>query len=307
MKKIMALILTFVFVAALGINALALEEAPPPQHYDIPKATPGFTIGDFDLAKWNGALFFDYNTSNCWPAMDGDNNPFLGAKMYFAWADEGIYFYADVKNPNDRTISAPAIDEAHNKGTGLQFFPATEATNDMVGWTFSPYTTPDGKADVWRHWPDEDNDKDCQIFVKLDANGKDYIMEGLMSSKSFAVGNGFAATIAEGLTFGMSTVFLQSPEEGSHYGWTDTAWFNLDEYTTYTLVGRVIEGAPPPAPEPEPAAPEPEPAAPAPAPAEPAPAPAAPVTGDTALIMFAAAFILSAAFILTKRAAKTKT
>lgn len=292
MKKIIALILTFMFIATLGINALALDAAPPPKHYEIPKATPGFTIGDFDTAKWTGALEFNYDTSNCWPAMDGDDNAFLGAKMYFAWAPEGIYFYADIKNKNNVSISAAAIDEAHNRGQGLQFFPAIEATNDLPGWTYSPYTTPDGKADVWRHWPEpQESDADAKIFAKVVDGG--YILEGLLPTKGFenpdCVSGGIK--IVEGAKFAMSTVFLQAPEEGVHYGWSDTAWFNADEYTTYALAGKVIEGAPAPAPEPEPEVVADVPEVAAVTPATPAPAP---TTGDISIILAFAALVITA-------------
>ena len=59
MKKINALVLTFILISVLGFNALALEDAPPVQNFEIPRAPAGFEIGDLDLAKWNGALVID--------------------------------------------------------------------------------------------------------------------------------------------------------------------------------------------------------------------------------------------------------
>ena len=289
MKKIVALILTFMFIATLGINTLALDAAPESyKNFEIPKATDRFTIGDFDTAKWNGALVYTMDASNSWPAMDGDNNDFEGAVFYFAWAVEGIYFYADIKNKNDVSVSAPAPDEAHNRGNGLQFFPAMEAANDLPGWTFHPYTTDGGKASVWEHWPINDISADAKIFAQTYSGG--YILEGLMPATTFASPDTTfgGVTIAEGFKFAMLTVCLQAPEEGVHMGWADGGWFTSpDEYPSFTLVGKVIEGVPPPAPEPEP-----EPDVPAPADETPAPAPApepapvvVPQTGNSTIIL----------------------
>ena len=130
-------------------------------------------------------------------------------------------------------------------------------SNDLSGWTFHPYTTPDGAADVWVHWPGNTWDTDARIYASAYDWG--YVMEGLMPAATWSSSENGSGGInmAAGVTFSNFIVFLQAPEEGVHHGFTDAGWFGgPDGSHSYTLSAAVAPGAPA---EPEPAVAEPDP------------------------------------------------
>ena len=309
MRKVTAFILAFVLAAAAGVVS---ADSPVPdfplESFEIPRAPDGFSIGDLDdEAKWTGALHRTLTPANIQPVMGAQLDNWEDSEFWFLWSEAGVYFRAVHRNRFHASVSAPPFrteSSGYNRGNSVQFFPSLYNSNDLPGWTFHPYTMPDGVADVWLHWPERGfdggfYDGDARIYAGVHDWG--YILEGLMPAQAWSEGNGASIGMAAGTGFSMFIVLLQAPEEGVHHGFSDAGWFGgSDGSHSYTLSAAVAPGAP--------AEPEPEPAA---AAAEPAPevvaeAPAAddvaPETSDSIIIILA--FAAAAAALAFKTAKK---
>lgn len=298
MKRFLAVTLcvaVFLSVFTMGVSAA--------KSYEVPKAFAAPTIdGVINSDEWANALVVEMkagDTTLAFPA--GEAAQFLGCTIRFMWADEGIYFAADVKDETPATVSPVGNSGSYNSGDGVQFnmFPTRETPSENKKIFFFSYhpKTDDGKAYVGEHFVYGTGDAGANVpeaKIASVVNATNYIVEGLIPAEALKKSE-TPMTVASGAKLLWNNVIMDEGGGKAQGLMCDGEWFAAAGANEYTLIDTLAGPVP-----------QAEATTAAGAAETPTPAPANPTTGDSGIAVLMAMMALAAAgaYVFSAKRAK---
>ncbi len=232
-KKVLFFALTLILLIAIFTqNMFALTE------YNIPKAVKAPVLdGIVSSGEWDNALkvVMDASKGNI-PTANEPSFFTPGSSFNYMWADDGLYFYADIKD-NTAPGTAPEYGAALNSGDGIQIgiHTAEDSADGGSGqhlfFTFHPKTS-NGDPDIFEHFAINGNvNGTCKIAVKFEGNS--FLIEGFIPFSTFDKITP-AIEFKTGAKLYIQCVIMDDVD-GTQAIYTDGWWFNGEKNAVYTL------------------------------------------------------------------------
>jgi LPXTG-motif cell wall-anchored protein len=188
--------------------------------------------------EWSNALTRVMTVDNVTEEGTTNKTAFKGATFYWMWNDQGLYFFADVKD-DTAPSSTPTSVATLNSGDGIQFcfYPTATVTGASTGSLFFFSLNSRGGFGLSDHFVFSDGTKgaavtDSNTAVVLD--GTNYKMEGFIPATALSKSTP-AITVSEGATLRFTNlVMADNGTVMSIYADCD-AWFNASTCNVYTL------------------------------------------------------------------------
>ncbi len=247
MKKLFAMLLASVCALSMAAAASAYSEDGK---FDIPMANTAPTIdGVITGDEWDNALTVAMNKDT----MKGPNSMAMPAKcpdatFYWMWNYDGLYFFADVKDPTLSSSSHTANAGSYNNGDGVQFciYPELTASGSNVGdlYFWSLVYTDEGKGEIGEHFVFGTGGSGADVedaVIASTQDGSNYTIEAFLPCVCWESSN-TPITVVEGTTFAMTNVLMDMDEAGTQSLCIDSSWFDANTANKYTLSADKIAG-----------------------------------------------------------------